>query len=238
MRVFRAVAGVLSALAALALAGCGDRPGPASGQPANPTAVLGGSAPDPQAPGTPLVDGQGQPIPRPDAAGDAQPQMVRSGADTALAVWVQDGRVMASAFQRARGWSAAQPLESIHGEASEPRLASNGAGVAMAVWRHTVGNIRSLRYSRFDPAAGWSAPDVLPGALPRPHQPAGTGRDAPQLRMDGRGHVIARWPSGFNAAEMQSARFEPGQGWSRAVSERMASTPSASPALPAPSSAR
>ena len=75
------------------------------------------------------------------------------------------------------------------------------SGLAMAVWHHQVGNIHSLRFSRWD-ANGWSVPDVLPGALPRPAV-AGmrSGQNAPQLHMDAQGAVLARWPSGFYASE-------------------------------------
>ncbi|WP_460890849.1 hypothetical protein, partial [Ramlibacter alkalitolerans] len=165
--------------------------------------------------------------------------VVRSGEAAALAVWVQDGHVLASAFARPGGWAPAKPLEDIYGEASDPQLASNGRAAAMAVWRHTVGSIQSLRFSRFDAASGWTPPDVVPGALPRPNA-AGAARDddAPRLTMDADGNVIARWASGFAPTEEQVARYTPGQGWSRALSEPVASAQSASPAPPAPSSAR
>ena len=109
----------------------------------------------------------------------------------------------------------------------------------MAVWRQRVGNIHSLRFSRFDAATGWAAPDVLPGAFPRPAA-AGSpaAQHAPQLRMDPQGNVVAQWPSGFHANEQQVARYTPGEGWSTAATEPLASARSASPPSPAPSSAR
>lgn len=233
MEFARSAAAVLLA-AACGLAGCGDRP---ADPPAGDTAVLGGYAPGAARGNAPLADARGQPIPRPDMA-PLDAQVVRSGELAALAVWVQDGQVVASSFERARGWSAPQPLEQIYGQASDPQVASNGQGAAMAVWRHTVGSIQSLRFSRFDPAAGWSRPDVLPGALPRPPGEAGAGdRDAPQLRMEPDGSVTAQWPSGFAAAEMQTARYTPGQGWSRAASEPMAVAPPA-PAASGPTASR
>lgn len=212
-------------LAAAGLGGCRDRL-PEAAAP-NDTSVLGGYGPGAAATAPPqLTDASGRAIPRPPAPAAVPVQVARSGDEGALALWVQDGRVVAAAFERARGWSAPQALEEIYGEATDAQLASNGRGAAMALWRHTVGSIESLRYSRFDAATGWSQPDVVPGALPRPHAagPAGE-RDAPQLEMDANGNVTARWPSGFDAAEMQVARHEAGRGWSTAASEPLAQAP-------------
>jgi hypothetical protein len=212
----------------LGLAGC-DGQSDASRH----TAVLGGNG-NPSTGAESGTSNAGGPLPPPPAAAGTQVLTVGTGEDAAVAVWVQDGHVLASTFARPRGWSPAQPLETIYGVATDPQLASNGRGAAIAVWRHTVGSIQSLRFSRFDAASGWSTPDVLPGALPRPKA---EGAAAPQLSIDGDGKVTARWPSGFAANEEQVARYTPGQGWSRAVSAPLPA-PSGSPARPAPSSAR
>lgn len=195
------------------------------------TAVLGGHG----ARGTAdsaassLVDADGRAIPAPPAPARARVQAVRSGDRAALALWVQDGRVMASSWTRDGGWSPAHALEEIYGQASDPQLASNGQGKAMAVWRHTVGKIESLRFSPYAQGTGWGTPDVMPGALPRPDDSAAT-RDAPRLHMDADGNVVAEWASGFRADELQTARWSEGQGWSRAASEPLASASSASSA--------
>lgn len=222
--------------ATLLLAGCRD------GTPErHPTSVLGGGgAAAPRAPALlALTDGSGQAIPPPPVPSHAQPQMARIGGDGALAIWVQEAHVLASSWTRAGGWTPPQALESIYGEAGAPQLASNGQGVAMAVWQHRVGNILSLRFSRFETAGGWTAPDVLPGALPRPASagsPPGSG--TLQLQVDAQGNAVAEWPSGFRADEMQTARYTAGEGWTRAAGEPVASAPAASSALPVPSSAR
>ena len=136
---------------------------------------------------------------------------------------------MASTYAPAGGWSPPQPLERLFGEASDAQLVANSAGTAMAVWRHTVGNIQSLRFSRFEPAAGWSVPDVMPGALPRPPGQA----TPPRLEMDAAGNVTAHWPSGFDERDTQVSRYTVGQGWSEAISERLATAlPSPRPAPP------
>jgi hypothetical protein len=220
---------LLATSLALAIAGCGERS----------AAVLGNNTVQ-DAPSLPtLTDGGGQQIPPPSVPAGAQPQMVRTGDEGALAVWLQDAHVVASAWTHTAGWTAAQPLERIYGDASVPQLVSNGQGMAMAVWRQRVGNIHSLRFSRFDAATGWAPPDVLPGAFPRPAavgSPA--AQHAPQLRMNAQGNVVAQWPSGIRANEMQAARYSAAQGWSQPASAPEPSAPSASPARPAPSSAR
>lgn len=217
---------LLAAAAAAVLAACGDdQPSPPSAVPSNPTAILGGygSGPKPAAEAA-LSDASGRPIPAPRLPRNTSAQLVRTGPDAALGVWVQDGHAVSATWQAATGWSAPLPLEDIYGEASDAQLASNGQGVAIAVWRHTVGDIRSLRFSRFDAATGWSTPDVMPGALPRPAS-ADAGRpgpDAPRLQMDAQGNAFAQWPSGFDANEVQTARYVAGHGWTRALSEPLA----------------
>jgi hypothetical protein len=225
---------VLGLLLVAGLAGCREAKIPAAAPEPNNTAVLGGYGPGPKASEpAPLVDIHGQSIPLPQLPAGVNVHAVRSADESALAVWVQDGHVFTSSFARSTGWTPAQPLEQIFGQASDPQIASNGQGTAMAVWRHTVGNIQSLRFSRFAASTGWSVPDVMPGALPRPAaEAAAAGQDAARLQMDAEGHVTARWPSGFNAAEAQTSRYVVGSGWSRAASERMASAPASTRAPP------
>jgi hypothetical protein len=219
----------LAIAATCAFAGCRDAP------PGGHTAVMGGSdgKAGQEAPSA-LTDARGREIPQPPIPANGAARAIRAGDENALAVWIQDGHPVASTYAPVTGWSAPQPLEDIHGAASDPQLAVNAAGTGMAVWRHTVGSIQSLRFSRFGPVARWSTPDVMPGALPRPPGQA----SPPQLQMDEAGNVTAQWPSGFDPHETQASRYTVGQGWSRAISERLASAPIASPALPSPSSGR
>jgi hypothetical protein len=230
----RAAVPALVAALALVLAGCRD-----ANVERHDTSVLGGygSPVDRSTAAPTLSDAGGQTIPAPPVPAGVRPQMVRSGDEAALAVWQQGGDVFASSWTRATGWTAAQPLESIHGESTGPQLASNGRGQAMAVWHHQVGNIHSLRFSRFEAARGWSVPDVLPGAMPRPEVVgAPPGQNGPRLQMDADGNVLAEWPSGFHANEMQVARYSVGGGWTQATSEPVAAAPAAA-AGPAAASA-
>lgn len=214
MKLQGAIRALALGLAVAGLVACGDASERAAG---DSTKVLGGLGAR-SAASAPLVDSQGRPFPRPPAPRLSGAQVVRTGPDAAVAVWEQDHRIVASSFTPAGGWTPAVPLEEIYGDAGRPQLAGTGHGVAMAVWQHTVGSIQSLRYSRFDPATGWSVPDVMPGALPRPPSRLGSA-DAPQLHMDAQGNAFAQWPSGFSDNEVQTARYVAGQGWTRALSE-------------------
>lgn len=187
------------------------------------TRVLGGASGAASAAGSGPSDALGRALPVPPAPAGVAAQVAPAGEAEALAVWVQEGRVAASVYAPGTGWSPPQRLEDIRGEASDAQLAANAEGKGLAVWRHTVGSIDSLRFSHFTPGAGWSIPDVMPGALPRPQgAPA-----AIELRMDPAGNAVARWASGFDARELQVARFAEGQGWSRASSEPVAAAPPA-----------
>lgn len=197
----------LAAALLAGLAACKDAPSP-------DTKVMGSHGPAPS-----VAADQVPPPPTPPGA-RAVTAPIAGGQN--LAAWVQDGHVRSATYAPATGWSAPQVLEDIFGTSSDLQLAGDGSGTAMAVWRHTVGSIQSLRFSRFD-SAGWSVPDVMPGALPR--------AEGSQLRleMDAQGHAVARWPSGFDAQESQVARYVPGQGWSKAVSEPVAAAPAPQP---------
>lgn len=216
-------AGIALLLLAGMLAACDRTPEAPAG--ASDTSVLGGygHAPRPAA-SEPLVDAQGNALPAPPVPRGAKPELARSGPDGAVAVWVQEGNVVAASYRPTQGWGPAQPLESIYGDASDARVAGNGQGVAIAIWRHTVGNIQSMRFSRFDAATGWSTPDVMPGALPRAAEFGGALR----LEMDAQGNAYAQWPSGFDANEEQTARYLEGSGWTRALGQATASAAAAS----------
>jgi hypothetical protein len=148
--------------------------------------------------------------------------MALVGRFTAVAIWEEGGHVMATRYNAVRGWEPALPLEQISGQASNARLASNRHGVAMAIWQHTVGRIDSLRFSRYEEGRGWSRPDVMPGALPRPRQPGKTAgglvdEAAPRIEIDARGNARAQWLSGFNDNQIQASTYVPGEGWARPV---------------------
>ena len=206
-RATKLVAGTAIAVAAAAVGwryydAFGGRHDPVRADASN-TAVLGSNGPPPA---TPVAST----FPRAPAPRDVTPDTVDAGDGRALAAWVQDGRAMASLYESG-AWSAPQPLENIPGDATDLELAGNAHGMAMAVWRHTLGEIQSLRYARWEAAQGWGAADVIAGVLPR-RLNSGV---RPSLVMDPDGAVTLQWPSGFGGTSAQVTRFEPGRGWTQ-----------------------
>jgi hypothetical protein len=174
---------------------------------ASNTAVLGSyGQPNVVAPAVPNA----RSFPAPPAPKGADVEVVPQPSGQALAVWSQEGTVHGARFAGGR-WTDAKALEEIRGEVSDLELAGNDAGAAMAVWRHTVGEIQSLRYARWSPESGWAAPDVIPGVLPRRLNSGAR----PSLMMDETGNVTLQWPSGFGGTSAQVTRFEAGRGWTQ-----------------------
>lgn len=184
------------------------------------TRVLGSAPSAAPRPREALRDSSGAPIPAPTLPRGVQPQYALVTDSHAVALWVQDGRVMATRYRPYAGWEPAAELEGIEGRASLLRVAGNGRGVAMAVWRHNVGQIDSLRYSRFREGQGWSRPDVIAMALPRAPQPGKTAGPpveaaAPQIELDADGNARAQWLSGYEEHQVQVSTYVPNEGWSR-----------------------
>jgi hypothetical protein len=216
------------ALAGLCTLAACERNGTGTAQSPSNTAVMGGYGPAPSASAADL--------PPPPAPRGARAELAPADGETTLAIWEDKGTIHASRHTRAAGWETPRPLEDIGGEASNLRLAGNGNGVAMAVWQHTVGRIESLRYSRWEAGRGWSAPDVMPGALPRPRQPGKTAGGlvddaAARLEVDAQGNARAQWLSGFAEDQVQASTYVPGEGWARPVDLPHQGTASASPPL-------
>ncbi len=151
-----------------------------------------------------------------------------------VAVWGRTATWCVRSFRRASYLErAASPLEQIYGHNHE---CASGAPTARgtdsgpwALWRHTVVQRGEPRERRFDRRApGLVAPIVCPWPSPLRTPAAAGDADAPRLEMDAQGNVTARWPSGFDPAEEQVARYRAGEGWSPAGNERLAAAPAAS----------
>lgn len=169
---------------------------------ASNTAVLGSNG-MPAKPVAPV-------FPPPPAPRGAEVEIVGSGPGQAVAIWTQEGRVHAGRYATGAGWTDLRTIDDIPGETSDLELTGNGSR-AMAVWRHTLGEIQSLRYAVWDEGKGWATADVVPGVLPR-RLNSGVH---PNLIMDGYGNVTLQWPSGFGGTSAQVTRFEAGRGWSQ-----------------------
>ena len=69
--------------------------------------------------------------------------------------------------------------------ASAPRIASDGRGNVVAIWRELDGDDSAIRAATRSPGEGW-------GSGRRISRPAAS-TEAPQLRMDGAGNAVSIW---------------------------------------------
>ncbi|MFE8602490.1 Ig-like domain-containing protein [Archangium violaceum] len=124
------------------------------------------------------------------SAGSPRVAMTPSGGG--LAVWLQLGNGVQSVWARSynadSGWSSAQPISSSLGDASEPALALDPSGHAVAVWTmyDDVTSTTRVWASTFAPGRGWKSPLRIEG-----------DRDgesfSPHVAIDETGHFIATW---------------------------------------------
>jgi hypothetical protein len=157
-----------------------------------------------------------------DAGADAfQPEIAQDQAGNALVVFTRfDGannRVQAKFRPVGGAWGAAQTLSAAGRDASEPQVAFDPAGNAIAVWTRFDGTVTRIE-TAFRPAGGsFGAVQTI--------STAGKNASAPRLSIDAAGKAVAAWersdgtdlrieaavrPAGgsFNAAEVLS---EPGE---------------------------
>ncbi|MFZ5593489.1 MAG: Ig-like domain-containing protein [Pseudomonadota bacterium] len=120
-------------------------------------------------------------------------QVVIDGAGNAIAVWQQfdgtAGNIYANRYVAGLGWGVAQVLETAAGVASDPQVAMDGAGNAIAVWRqlHTVNNInRYSIYANRHAAGAWGSATLV-------ENDNNGDADAPQIASDPAGNAIAVW---------------------------------------------
>lgn len=126
------------------------------------------------------------------------PQIALDASGNAIAVWEQftgtSADIWANRFSAATGtWGTAQLIETEPGNASEPQIAFDASGNAIAVWTQfdtTATAMSSIWALRFSAASGtWGTPLLL-----------GTDADGPQIAIDPSGNAIAIWSQldGFN----------------------------------------
>lgn len=144
-----------------------------------------------------LVDVEG-----PDLAMDAQ--------GNAIAVWFQHDGVMrniwAARYERATGWSAPFTIEQNAALADSPKVAMDASGNAFAIWIQQHVGAPSLWVSRFTPAGGWEAPELL-------ELMDGSAAVTPSIAMNAAGHAVVAWHQQEATANIYVNRYVPGSGW-------------------------
>ncbi len=110
-----------------------------------------------------------------------------------------------------RAWGNPELVETDDaGDTTEPQVAMDPDGSAIAVWRQSDGTRDNIWSNRFVPGQGWGNAQIIEA------DDAGSG-DAPQVAMDPSGNAVAVWRHHDGTRyNIQANRFIPGQGWGTA----------------------
>jgi hypothetical protein len=143
-------------------------------------------------------------------------QIAMNASGNAMAVWsqfsgsVQDN-IWANRYTPGTGWGTAELLEGLSADASNPQIALDANGNAIAVWIQLDGIRWSIWASRFTPADGWGAAALI--------ETDNTGLAYwPQIAFDASGNAMAVWSQDDGTANNIWARpFTPSGGWGTAT---------------------
>jgi hypothetical protein len=132
----------------------------------------------------------------------------------AVAVWVQnDGTyntMFSNRYVAGAGWSSPVVIESNTGDADFARVAVNGSGNAMALWKQFNGVNYDIWANRYDAASGWGTATLIetnPGVA-----------FLPGVGMDDNGNAVAVWIQNDGTDDrMWANRYVAGQGWGTAT---------------------
>lgn len=150
-----------------------------------------------------------------DSASEAVvPDIAMSSGGDAVVVWSQvDGAVQgvhAARYTPAGGWEPAQVLDTGTAYATNPQVAMDGSGNAIAVWRQYDGSRHRIYTRRLAAGGSWDATVQI-------ESPAGSDAWEPFVAQDASGRAIAIW------LQWQSTtfgvfvnRYTPGSGWGTA----------------------
>jgi hypothetical protein len=167
----------------------------------------------------PGTDNAGLPLIGTDALGDA------------IAVWTRmdpitfQTNIFASRYGERQGWDVPQLLQpGTDVSADQLRLAVNGRGQAIALWKETLysyfgDSSYEMHANRYVPGKGWQGSQLVGTTTTYPD----TGGSNPQIGMDQDGNAIAVWEQPNFAAQtnlyvppptnIQAFRFAPDKGW-------------------------
>ena len=167
-----------------------------------------------------------------DGTGDTgAPQIAMDGAGNAMVVWGWASadppygfNVWANRYQAGTGWGSAGPIDSLNtsNPNTNPHVALDGAGNAIAVWHRPDGSWNSIWSSRYVVGSGWGAPGLIET------DNTNSAHDA-RVAFDAGGNAMAVWIQSDGVRDNVLAnRYTAGQGWGSAV---LIETDNAGPAL-------
>lgn len=141
----------------------------------------------------------------------------RNGVDLALtpggggvAVWQAAGTdsTIHAQFYRTGAWApdTVQQISASGALGTAPKVAIDGSGNALAIWRQAAGGTHHLYASRYDAAAGtWSAPTQL--------ENESDGAAKAEIVMNSAGQAAVLWWGHAPAYALHAMRYERGTGW-------------------------
>jgi hypothetical protein len=144
------------------------------------------------------------------------PQIAIQANGTALAVWVQsDGtqrHVVANRYTPGTGWGTAAPIETDNaGRASDPQVAIDANGNALAVWSKEALPHANIMASRYTAGTGWGAATLIET------DNAGAATH-PRIAFDASGNALAVWlQSDGTHDNVWANRYTVGTGWGTAA---------------------
>jgi hypothetical protein len=145
-------------------------------------------------------------------SGDAaNPQIVIDPSGNAIAVWQQsDGvryNIWSNRYTPGNGWGRAELIETAdEGSATDPQIAVDAAGNALAVWAQFDGQTSNIHANRYSANAGWGSGEIIET------QPGKASR--PQIAVDAQGNAVAVWSQSFGSiVDVRSNRYLAGEGW-------------------------
>ncbi len=155
-----------------------------------------------------------------DEGNATSPQIAFDGSGNAIAVWSQyDGirnNIRANRYVAGTGWdnTAAEMIEIYGGNASNPQIAFDGSGNAMAVWEQFDGSNWSIYANRYVAGTGWdnTAAELIENDVGNAF--------SPQLAFDGSGNAIAVWHQyDGNRYNIWANRYVAGTDWNDTTAE-------------------
>ena len=185
------------------LEGCGG--GGSNPPPAPPTAVA-----------PPKAWGVAATIETDNAGSAFVPQIAMDGSGNALAVWQQhDGmrfNLWSNRYTAGAGWGAATLIETDNvSDATDPAIAVNASGNALAVWAQHDGVHRNIVANRYTVGIGWGTAVLIET------DNAGNANQ-PQVVMDATGNGLAVWTQDDGTYQTVMAnRYTAGSGWGTAA---------------------
>ncbi len=151
-----------------------------------------------------------------DNSGNAHaPQIAITPSGDAFVIWIQsDGsraNLWANRYTVTHGWGQAQPIESNDmGNACFPKIATDAAGNAMAVWQLKDGSQSNIWANRYTVTSGWGRAELI--------QTDNTGNaEYPDIAMDTSGNAFAGWSQlGGSVRNVWVNHYTNGKGWGMA----------------------